>query len=217
MKNGFLFLSVLILISSCSSRYTLQKRRYTKGFYFSNMSLKKDLKGNTRYSIKESKSKETTKFTEPILCFEPIQNSNEDEKQNIIDSIFSSPLYETIILSISNQTKVSLNNNYNSNKIGFLVQEKVIKKSFRSRLSPSLVPMLLISGLILFILLIASLRKDDNDSLKKLLAMLFVVSGAVLFLIGTLGGSLSVFFLILSLSLMFLGLIIASRIGFLDF
>lgn len=175
------------------------------------------MKRNERYSIQENTRNETTKFTESILSTDPIHYANKFEKQAMIANSFSSLVFETKGFNKSVQTKVGLNKQRNIYKLGLGVQRNNLINHFRRKSSPSLVPFLIISGLILFILLIASLRKDENDSLKKILAILFLVSGAVLFMIATLGGTLSVFFGILSLSLSFLGFIIARRIGFLDF
>ncbi len=217
MIKNLLLILLLILFCACNSKFSLQKRRYIKGFYFSSMFLKKDLKRNERYSIQENTRNETTKFTESILSTDPIHYANKFEKQAMIANSFSSLVFETKGFNKSVQTKVGLNKQRNIYKLGLGVQRNNLINHFRRKSSPSLVPFLIISGLILFILLIASLRKDENDSLKKILAILFLVSGAVLFMIATLGGTLSVFFGILSLSLSFLGFIIARRIGFLDF
>lgn len=133
MRVFYSLLAITILLSSCSNKFSLQKRKYNKGFYFASVGTKKSqIKTQTthseplvnNHSTIEEKSIDTLK-PENILVFDEEKSElTKPQKITFLNKI-ESPFNKIADVSISklnfeNSFSQNSNNRKHQNKKGLL-------------------------------------------------------------------------------------------------
>lgn len=100
MKKIFTILSIIIIVSSCSNKFSLQKRKYNKGFYFASNHSKNNDSNPSKLKHQTLNSKSYSEVKLKLQELEISASGTENFKQNTVTNSLS-------IKAESNLTEIS--------------------------------------------------------------------------------------------------------------